>query len=79
MGFGAERRPLTHALRAQETRLVAGNGVRVRLSNVKVEVHVNVFDCVCELVLRGTTDFAPRQVPWKNTAVLGSTVVIFYF
>jgi len=29
------------------------------------------------LVLRGTIDFAPRQVPWKNTAVLGSTVVIF--
>ena len=28
------------------------------------------------LVLRGTTDFAPRDVPWKNTAVLGSIVVI---
>ena len=35
-------------------------------------------DCVYvnRLVLRGTTDFAPRYVPSKNTAVLGSTVVI---
>jgi len=28
------------------------------------------------LVLRGTTDFAPQYVAWKNTAILGSTVVI---
>ena len=27
-------------------------------------------------ILRGTTDFAPQYVPWKNTAVLGSTMVM---
>jgi len=41
-------------------------------SNTFVSLSFNIFI----LVLGGVTDCAPRYVPWKNTAVLGSTVTV---